>query len=72
MHSFEASIIHVPEHLLVQMGEIGNTLGINFVISTGDNFYDTGIKDVNDPQFQDSFTKIYTAPRLQVPRYTGK
>ncbi|KAL7145304.1 hypothetical protein ABFS83_07G072400 [Erythranthe nasuta] len=50
-----------------QMGEIGNKLGIDFVISTGDNFYYTGLKGVNDPIFKKSFTNIYTATSLQIP-----
>ncbi|KAK4436796.1 Purple acid phosphatase 3 [Sesamum alatum] len=53
-----------------QMGDIGKKLGINFVISTGDNFYDDGLKGVNDPFFQRSFTGIYTAKSLQKPWYT--
>lgn len=30
------------------MGRIGEKLDIDFVISTGDNFYDNGLKGVND------------------------
>ncbi|KAL8042730.1 hypothetical protein ABFS82_09G074000 [Erythranthe guttata] len=52
-----------------QMGEIGKKLGIDFVISTGDNFYYTGLKGVNDPMFKKSFTNIYTAKSLQIPWY---
>ncbi|KAI3455116.1 hypothetical protein Pfo_011779 [Paulownia fortunei] len=52
-----------------QMGDIGEKLGIDFVISTGDNFYDNGLKGVNDPLFQGSFTNIYTAKSLQNPWY---
>ncbi|KAL3818510.1 hypothetical protein ACJIZ3_004415 [Penstemon smallii] len=53
-----------------QMGEVGKKIGIDFVISTGDNFYDTGLKSVNDPRFETSFSKIYTAKSLQKPWYT--
>ncbi|KAL2242857.1 UNVERIFIED_CONTAM: Purple acid phosphatase 17 [Sesamum indicum] len=53
-----------------QMGDIGKKLGIDFVVSTGDNFYDDGLKGVNDPLFQLSFTSIYTAKSLQKPWYT--
>jgi acid phosphatase len=38
-----------------------------FVISTGDNFYDDGVASIDDPQWQTSFEKIYTAPSLQKP-----
>ncbi|BBH04210.1 purple acid phosphatase 3 [Prunus dulcis] len=44
-----------------QMGEIGAKLNIDFVISTGDNFYSRGLTSVNDPAFVESFTEIYTA-----------
>ncbi|CAA0353960.1 unnamed protein product [Arabidopsis thaliana] len=53
----------------LQMGKIGKDLNINFLISTGDNFYDDGIISPYDSQFQDSFTNIYTATSLQKPWY---
>lgn len=53
------------------MGIVGNKLDIDFVISTGDNFYDDGLTGVDDPAFEDSFTKIYTAPSLQKQWYSG-
>ncbi|KAI4357445.1 hypothetical protein L6164_001393 [Bauhinia variegata] len=53
----------------VQMGAIGEKLDIDFVISTGDNFYDDGLIGVYDPAFDESFTKIYTAPSLQKKWY---
>uniref|UniRef100_A0A803P7T6 Calcineurin-like phosphoesterase domain-containing protein n=1 Tax=Cannabis sativa TaxID=3483 RepID=A0A803P7T6_CANSA len=52
-----------------QMGKIGEKLKINFVVSTGDNFYDDGLKSINDPAFLNSFTKIYKAKSLQKPWY---
>ncbi|KAI3463559.1 hypothetical protein Pfo_020222 [Paulownia fortunei] len=48
-----------------QMGRIGEELGIDFVVSTGDNFYDNGLEGETDPAFVDSFTNIYTAKSLQ-------
>ncbi|XP_057804919.1 purple acid phosphatase 17-like [Salvia miltiorrhiza] len=48
-----------------QMGRIGEKMDIDFVVSTGDNFYDNGLKGVEDPNFVDSFTDIYTAKSLQ-------
>jgi acid phosphatase len=50
-----------------QMGRAGAAMGAQFVISVGDNFYEHGVKSVDDPQWQSSFEKIYTAPSLQVP-----
>ncbi|PUZ41995.1 hypothetical protein GQ55_9G548100 [Panicum hallii var. hallii] len=52
-----------------QMGRVGEKLGIDFVISTGDNFYDNGLKGVDDQAFEESFTDIYTAQSLQKPWY---
>lgn len=54
------------------MGIIGEKLDIDFVISTGDNFYDDGLTGIDDPAFEESFSKIYTAPSLQKQWYTGK
>lgn len=54
------------------MGKIGEGLDIDFVISTGDNFYDNGLEGVHDPAFRESFTNIYTARSLQKRWYSGK
>ncbi|XP_031281166.1 purple acid phosphatase 17-like [Pistacia vera] len=53
-----------------QMGRIGEKLGINFVVSTGDNFYDDGLSGEDDPAFEESFSKIYTAQSLQKQWYS--
>ncbi|CAL5339084.1 unnamed protein product [Camellia sinensis] len=53
-----------------QMGIIGEKLDIDFVISTGDNFYEDGLMGINDPAFYDSFSNIYTAPSLQKTWYS--
>ncbi|KAF5197575.1 Purple acid phosphatase [Thalictrum thalictroides] len=54
----------------MQMGRIGKKLDIDFVISTGDNFYDNGLTSVHDLAFEDSFTKIYTSKSLQKHWYS--
>ena len=54
------------------MARIGEELNIDFIISTGDNFYDDGLKSINDPAFENSFTKVYTAKSLQKQWYSGK
>uniref|UniRef100_A0A0A9BFK6 acid phosphatase n=1 Tax=Arundo donax TaxID=35708 RepID=A0A0A9BFK6_ARUDO len=51
------------------MGRVGEKLNIDFIISTGDNFYDNGLKDVDDRTFEESFSDIYTAQSLQKPWY---
>ena len=53
------------------MGVIGEKLDVDFIISTGDNFYDDGIANTSDPLFKESFTNIYTADSLQKPWYIG-
>lgn len=55
----------------MQMGIVGEKLEVDFMISTGDNFYDNGLTGVHDPAFKHSFTDVYTAPSLQKRWYTG-
>ncbi|EPS73873.1 hypothetical protein M569_00882 [Genlisea aurea] len=54
-----------------QMGRIGDELDIDFVLSTGDNFYDDGLTGEDDPAIWESFTNIYTATSLQKPWFVG-
>ncbi|PON96794.1 Acid phosphatase, type [Trema orientale] len=54
----------------VQMGKMGEKLDIDFVVSTGDNFYDNGLTSEHDPAFEESFTKIYTQKSLQKQWYS--
>ncbi|MBA0785066.1 hypothetical protein Gotri_024898, partial [Gossypium trilobum] len=53
-----------------QMGKMGEKLDIDFVVSTGDNFYDNGLRSVHDLAFEESFTNIYTANSLQKQWYS--
>ncbi|KAJ7975292.1 Purple acid phosphatase [Quillaja saponaria] len=52
------------------MGRIGEKLDIDFVVSTGDNFYDNGLINEHDTAFEESFTKIYTANSLKKQWYS--
>ena len=54
------------------MGSVGHRLQVQFVSSTGDNFYEEGLTDVEAAEFKDSFTDIYTHSSLQVPWYAGE
>jgi tartrate-resistant acid phosphatase type 5 len=54
------------------MGRIGGKLDIDFVVSTGDNFYDNGLTSEEDTAFEESFSRIYTANSLQKQWYSGK
>lgn len=53
------------------MGMVGDKLDIDFIVSTGDNFYEYGLTGVDDPAFEESFTNIYTASSLQKQWYHG-
>lgn len=54
------------------MGVVGQKLNIDYVISTGDNFYEDGLTGVDDPAFYESFSGIYTADSIKTPWYLGK
>lgn len=51
------------------MGAIGERNDIAFVISTGDNFYESGVDSISDDKWQTTFEAIYDAPALQMPWY---
>ncbi|XP_042499910.1 purple acid phosphatase 3-like [Macadamia integrifolia] len=53
----------------VQMGKVADVLDPAFIISTGDNFYGSGLTGTDDPQFEESFSNIYTAKSLQKQWY---
>jgi tartrate-resistant acid phosphatase type 5 len=48
-----------------QMGKTAEELGADFIISTGDNFYPSGVISEFDPLWKYSFEDIYTAFSLQ-------
>jgi acid phosphatase len=52
-----------------QMAIACKNAGARFVVSLGDNFYEVGVKDATDPQFNESFENVYTGESLQVPWY---
>ena len=54
------------------MGKVGEELDADFIIATGDNFYDHGLIDEEDPMFFESFTEVYTSNSLQKQWYLGK
>lgn len=51
------------------MGDVAVRIRSSFVISTGDNFYNEGVRSTRDPQWRDTFEDVYTAPSLQTPWY---
>ena len=38
-----------------------------FIVSAGDNFYESGVTGIDDPQWQTSFEQVYAEPSLQKP-----
>jgi len=42
-----------------------------FIISTGDNFYPSGVKSDTDYQWKKTYEDVYTAPSLMVPWYVA-
>lgn len=52
-----------------QMAAAAGDMRAKFVLAVGDNFYEDGVASVEDPQWETSFEKVYSAPSLQVPWY---
>lgn len=53
------------KQVAVQMGKTASEIKAQFIISTGDNFYPSGVISEFDPLFRYSFEDIYTAFSLQ-------
>jgi tartrate-resistant acid phosphatase type 5 len=52
-----------------QMGIVANSFKPAFIVSTGDNFYPSGVRSIRDNHWQSSFQNIYTAHSLQTDWY---
>ncbi|XP_071716376.1 purple acid phosphatase 3-like isoform X2 [Rutidosis leptorrhynchoides] len=63
--------LYNQSNVAFQMGIVGDKLDTDFIISTGDNFYDNGLIDEDDPLFVESFSDIYRSPSLQKQWYSG-
>jgi len=48
-----------------QMDSFAQKTNAKFIIATGDNFYDNGVRSVEDPQWFGSFENIYKGAALQ-------
>ena len=55
----------------VQMGFAMRELDGGFVLAVGDNFYETGVTSVDDPQWRTSFEDVYTDAALQRPWFVA-
>ncbi len=52
-----------------QMAVVADELDAAFVVTTGDNFYPSGVDSIDDPHWRSSFEDVYVDPSLQVPWY---
>eukprot|EP01026_Neomeris_dumetosa_P039985 TRINITY_DN32_c0_g6_i2.p1 TRINITY_DN32_c0_g6~~TRINITY_DN32_c0_g6_i2.p1 ORF type:complete len:405 (-),score=41.59 TRINITY_DN32_c0_g6_i2:272-1486(-) len=61
---------HKQDDLGVSMAQLARSFNPSFVISTGDNFYPSGLSSASDLQFKTSFQDIYSDTGLtDVPWY---
>ena len=51
------------------MDKVGSECPYDFIVSTGDNFYDAGVDSVGDVLWDMSYEYVYTGPQLQCPWY---
>ena len=49
----------------VQMDVAAQAVDAAFVVSVGDNFYEDGVRSVDDPKWRSSFEDVYNGPHLQ-------
>jgi len=53
-----------------QMEILAATRSIDFIVTTGDNFYNEGVNSVDDPLWRSTFEDIYSQPALKdIPWY---
>jgi tartrate-resistant acid phosphatase type 5 len=57
----------IPNQQVVanQMNEWAAIENPDFIITTGDNFYDVGVADVNDSHWTESFEQVYKGSRIK-------
>lgn len=53
------------------MGRVAATSQSQFVVTTGDNFYEDGVASIDDPHWRGSFEDVYTNASLQMPWYVA-
>jgi hypothetical protein len=51
------------------MAQRAGSDGLDFLLTTGDNFYPKGVSSADDPQWKNKFEDVYADPALQVPIY---
>ena len=60
-YPFITPILSYTSNLLAKIGKRENT---HFQFALGDNFYDDGVKHVEDPRFKDSFEDAFPDEHL--------
>eukprot|EP00658_Telonema_sp_P-2_P071488 TRINITY_DN60749_c0_g2_i1.p1 TRINITY_DN60749_c0_g2~~TRINITY_DN60749_c0_g2_i1.p1 ORF type:complete len:311 (+),score=55.16 TRINITY_DN60749_c0_g2_i1:39-971(+) len=56
------------EHAIAKsLGRIAGETNASFTLALGDNFYEHGVKNVDDPRFKQTFERVFTSPNLQHP-----
>ncbi|KAI3430746.1 hypothetical protein D9Q98_009158 [Chlorella vulgaris] len=60
---------HNQSEVAELMGRVAADQPSQFIVSTGDNFYEHGLQSASDPLFAKSFMDVYTAQSLHVPWY---
>ena len=48
---YAQSYTNSKQDVAKQMGQVGAAMGVQFTLSMGDNFYENGVKNVDDPHF---------------------
>ncbi len=61
---------HEQRAVGVTMGRAASASGSRFTLNVGDNFYEDGVSGIDDPQWADSFERIYDDPALSTPWYS--
>jgi tartrate-resistant acid phosphatase type 5 len=60
---------HHQKEVAISMDQAAALMGPEFIVTTGDNFYDNGVASIHDPLIQSSFERIYDGSELLLDWY---